>query len=391
MYYAGYGDRFRDQMQFVQDFYEKRIYRPIIKIGDVAVSETKDHLRKPPMDGYSVLSAGSLWGEEWASAWFHFAFTVPDTASGKAIYIVPHTNAVETLCFINGKPAGIINSKNTFLGGWHSALFVTDNAVPGEEYDIALECYAGHFCIGDHPNLNYGLEHAGTYSHTYDGIDVCVMHKPTRDFCFDLSTVRQLADMPEENFISAKAKLALHNAYTKIIQDVADHTDADIDASVIEADKALAPALEKTTAESSRGHIGIVGHSHIDTAWLWTVDETIRKCARTYSEVLSLMDRYPEYTFVQSSALHLDFMRKYYPDIFDGIKKRVAEGRYEPNGGVYVEFDCNLTGGESMIRQFLYGQRFTKKHFGYTSDCFWLADTFGYSAAIPQIIKVCGL
>ena len=115
MYYAGYGERFKDQMQFVQDFYEKRIYRPIINITDVSVFETKDHLRKPPADGYKVLSVGSLWGEEWGNAWFRFSFTVPDDAAGQAIYVVPHTDAVETLCFVGGKPAGIIKSKNLVL------------------------------------------------------------------------------------------------------------------------------------------------------------------------------------------------------------------------------------------------------------------------------------
>ena len=125
----------------------------------------------------------------------------------------------------------------------------------------------------------------------------------------------------------------------------------------------------------------------MDTAWLWPIDETIRKCARTYSQTLNLMDIYPEYTFIQSSALHLDWMREYYPDIFEGIKEKVAEGRYEPNGGVWVECDCNITGGEAMVRQFLYGQRFTREHMGYTSDAFWLPDTFGYNGAIPQIMQ----
>lgn len=391
MYYAGYNERFRDQMMFVENFYEKRIYRPIESIKSVAVYETCDHLRLPPDDGYGTINAGESWGKEWASAWFRFSFTVPESAAGKAIYVVPHTNAVETLCYRNGKPAGIINSKNMFLGGWHSAMFVCDNAAPGDQYDIALECYAGHFCSQSHPNEFYGLDHDGVYSHSFDGIDVCVMHRPTYDFCFDLATVRQLADLPDDNFVSAKAKLALFGAYKAIVQDVADHTDDEIDAAVPAAIAALAPALEKVTPETSRGLVGLVGHSHMDTAWLWTVPETIRKCARTYSEVLSLMDRYPEYTFIQSSTLHLEWMKEYYPDIFEGIKKRVKEGRYEPNGGVYVECDGNMAGGEAMIRQFMYGQRFTKENFGYEADTFWLADTFGYNASIPKIIRGCGL
>lgn len=84
-------------------------------------------------------------------------------------------------------------------------------------------------------------------------------------------------------------------------------------------------------------------------------------------------------------------MREYYPDIFEGIQKRVAEGRYEPNGGVWVECDCNITGGESMVRQFLYGQRFTEKYFNYRSNAFWLPDTFGYNGVTPQIMQGAGV
>ncbi|HZK39020.1 MAG TPA: glycoside hydrolase family 38 C-terminal domain-containing protein, partial [Clostridia bacterium] len=102
-------------------------------------------------------------------------------------------------------------------------------------------------------------------------------------------------------------------------------------------------------------------------------------------------EQYPEYKFIQSSACHGDMILTHYPNLFERIKKLVAEGRYEPNGAVWVECDCNITSGESMVRQFLWGQRFTRKHFNYTSDCFWLPDTFGYSAAIPQIMKSCGV
>ena len=103
----------------------------------------------------------------------------------------------------------------------------------------------------------------------------------------------------------------------------------------------------------------------------------------------SLMDEYPEYKFIQSSSCHSDFLRRKYPDLFARIQQKVKEGRYEPNGGVWVECDCNITSGESMVRQFLWGQRFTRKYFDFTSNCFWLPDTFGYSAAIPQIMKGC--
>ena len=132
----------------------------------------------------------------------------------------------------------------------------------------------------------------------------------------------------------------------------------------------------------------VIGHSHMDTAWLWHIDETIKKCARTYSNQLSLMEQYPEYKFIQSSAYHGKMIKENYPELFERIKQ-LKEGRYEPNGAVWVECDCNIVSGETMIRQFLWGQRFTKENFDYTSNAFWLPDTFGYSPSIPQIMKGC--
>ena len=186
-----------------------------------------------------------------------------------------------------------------------------------------------------------------------------------------------------------RANDAITAAYPHMILDPAAADYDELLESARAVSRALAPALSKDGADRSRGLVGIVGHSHLDTAWLWPVSETIRKAARTYSEVLGFMEVHPDYRFIQSSALHLDWMREYYPSIFQRIAESVREGSYEPNGGEWVEFDCNITGGESMIRQFLYGQRFTREHFGYTSDCFWLPDTFGYNAAIPQIMLGC--
>jgi alpha-mannosidase len=152
----------------------------------------------------------------------------------------------------------------------------------------------------------------------------------------------------------------------------------------------MRPALDKKNGESAPIAV-LTGHSHMDTAWLWPTSETIRKNARTFSNQMSLMEQFPEYRFMQSSALHSHMMEQNYPTVFAHMKKLIEEKRYEPNGGVWVECDCNITGGESFIRQFLWGQRYTKEKFNYLADCFWLPDTFGYSAALPQIMKGFGI
>ncbi|MBR3620332.1 MAG: alpha-mannosidase, partial [Clostridia bacterium] len=130
-------------------------------------------------------------------------------------------------------------------------------------------------------------------------------------------------------------------------------TDSD---TFLSALKAAHPFLKEILAVKNGPEApiaGVMGHSHMDTAWLWKSTETIKKCARTYSNQLALMEQYPEYKFIQSSACHGNMLLKHYPSLFERIKEKVAEGKYEPNGGVWVECDCNITSGESMVRQFL--------------------------------------
>lgn len=385
-----YAERTLKKISLLPELYAPYMFRTVCMAEHVQFMETQEHLRRPPE--YSCLSPieeGTVWGKEYSGMWLRTSYTVPEELSGKILCAIPDCEAVEVLCFKNKVPSGIINSKNQFIGGQHSAMFLTTDAKAGETFDIAFECYAGHTCLGCAPYDQYTAdeEEQRDYSHTYRGIRIVMMDTQIRDFIFDLITVQQMAMLPEENFVSKRAFECIMDAYPYMIQDVRSASEEELLESVRKVSQLLAPAMVKNGGERSRGKIGVMGHSHMDTAWLWPVSETVRKCARTYSQVMTLMDLYPEYTFVQSSALHLYWMKEYYPDIFEQIKKRVAEGRYEPNGGVWVECDCNVTGAEAMVRQFLYGQRFTKENFGYLSDAFWLPDTFGYNAAIPQIMQ----
>lgn len=134
-----------------------------------------------------------------------------------------------------------------------------------------------------------------------------------------------------------------------------------------------------------------VGHTHIDIAWLWTVEQAIEKGQRSFSTVLKLMEEYPDYTFIQSQPQLYDLIKQRYPDMYEQIKARVAEGRWETEGAMWVEADCNLTSGESLVRQLLYGKAFFKKEFDVDNKILWLPDVFGYSAALPQILKKSGI
>lgn len=337
---------------------------------------------------FEAIGNGWHWGGEGNYCWFKGEYTVPDHLDGKDIFIMPKVGGYEAMLWVDGVPFGTFNTKIVYTShGNHYCGLIKKNAKAGETISIAVEYYAGHDYHGCDP---FSDQH-NPYSFYFESFDICTKNEKINKFYFDLKTVNQLAKiLPDDSLMKAYAQNALIDVH-KIVYYSPEDVDKDTFFDAI--DKAQ-PVLDKVLSKKGGEEgleVGIIGHSHMDTAWLWHIGETIKKCARTYGNQISLMEQYPEHRFVQSSSCHSDMIRKYYPALFERIKEKVAQGRYEPNGAVWVECDCNITSGESMVRQFLWGQRFTQKHFGYKSDCFWLPDTFGYSAAIPQIMKGCGV
>ncbi len=169
-----------------------------------------------------------------------------------------------------------------------------------------------------------------------------------------------------------------------------------LDESAIEATRAarviLAERLDRIKLDYPPvGHLCLTGHAHTDLAWLWPLAETRRKIQRTWWSVIDLMDRYPDFTFNQSSAQAYAWVEEDDPDLFQKVKARVAEGRWEAVGGSWVEPDANITGGEAFARQLLYGQRYFEDRFGARHSTIWLPDVFGYSGGLPQILRGAGI
>ena len=160
--------------------------------------------------------------------------------------------------------------------------------------------------------------------------------------------------------------------------------------SIQQADQFLKSTLYSTPRHSP-ATISCIGHTHIDVAWLWTLAVTEDKAVRSFSTVLELMKQYPEYRFMSSQPQLYQYVKQNAPQIYAQIKERIAEGRWEPEGAMFVEADCNLSSGESLVRQILYGKKFFKEEFSAENQILWLPDVFGYSAALPQIMKKSGL
>lgn len=166
---------------------------------------------------------------------------------------------------------------------------------------------------------------------------------------------------------------------------------ADFYASVKKADEYLEKNFYGKACGGINAVVDCIGHTHIDVAWLWPVKQTVEKAQRSFATVLDLMDRYPEYKFMSSQPQLYEFVKDQAPELYERIKKRVKEGRWEVEGGMWLEADCNLTSGESLVRQILFGKRFMKEEFNVDSKIVWLPDVFGYSAAMPQIMKKSGI
>ncbi|WMJ24063.1 glycoside hydrolase family 38 C-terminal domain-containing protein [Paludicola sp. MB14-C6] len=353
--------------------------------------ETKDHLYSVPSDDslFTEVTKGDVWGAERHYCWFKGSYTVPAELAGVPLYAYPHIGSYETMLWVDGVPFGEFAYKIAPTGhGNHYCDMVRLEPKAGETIELGFEAYAGHFVIGCYP---FEVAEPRTFQYTFESIDICTKNQDIADFIFDLKALNQLAStMDKYSFRRGDVINCLAKVHETVYYSP-EHTDEAIWREALkEARAIMAPCLAVKNSESAPS-VGIIGHSHMDTAWLWDIAETIKKCARTYSNQLNLMEQYPEYRFIQSSAYHLEMMRRHYPELFKKIQAAVKTGRYEPNGAVWVECDCNITSGESMIRQFLWGQKYTQKYFDFTSDCFWLPDTFGYSAAIPQIMKGCNV
>ncbi len=392
MYNENLKNRVFNKLQAAMKIYEKMIYEKVGELTNTEAYRTAEHLRAVPETGFTPIAPGESWGGEWQNMWLRGEFTVPAELDGKDLYAVSGCGGAEQLFFLNGVPKGIINSKNRdFIGGSHACQYL-GKAKAGETLQLAFECYAGHYDPNTDPYDDYFCpDPTQGFIHTYNGVEICTRNEEIFTLIFDLRELLNAARrLPEDRFVVSKARNALMEINRVLPLFPKDASDEAVAEGVR---KALAISRPFFSGGNSRvfGRVGITGHSHMDTAWLWPVAETVRKCARTYANAMHLMEQYPSYTFIQSSALHGEWMKEYYPAIFEEMKRRVAEGRYEPNGGVYVECDCNITSGELMARQFLKGQQFTRENFNYTSDSFWLPDTFGYNANIPQIMRQSGV
>lgn len=343
-----------------------------------------------PLDQFRPFEVGSPWGKAWGTTWFHITGTVPGEWDAAA-------EDVELTIDIGFSPAqpgfqaeGLVWSPEGRIIKALEPLndYVRLQAKPGESFDLYVEA-ASNPDMGaqfvDFKPSGLGRKSTAPEGSLYSLRRIAVVHRDREvwELVADIWTLRGLVDeLPTES----PRRAAILTALETVVDVV---NPFDVHATASDGRAALAAVLASPAAGTAHT-VYAVGHAHIDSAWLWPVRETIRKCARTFSNVLDLMDQDPDVAFACSSAQQFAWIRDYYPELFERIKVRVAEGRFVPVGGMWVESDTNMPGSEALARQFVEGKKFFIGEFGINPREVWLPDSFGYSGALPQIARAAG-
>ncbi len=342
---------------------------------------------------FERIEPGAVWGGAWDSAWFRFEGAVPGEWAGREVVALIDTGS-EACLFRDGTPwlgltnkdtdAGAHIKRRVVLGRVDSApdaphgrsepprgAWFTRPIVPGERLELLVEAAANHIFGAGTPSAEYRLNQA----------ELAVFDRDLWQLVLDLEYLLDLADGLDPDSTRSRRIMAGLNEAANVWADGAGRADV----------REIAAGLLEQPANASAPTAWSVGHAHLDLAWLWPVRETRRKGGRTFATQLRLIEEYDEYIFGASQPQLFEWVKTDYPALYEEIRTAVADGRIEPQGAMWVEPDMNLAGGEALVRQCLYGKAFFRDEFGVDVRHLWLPDVFGYSAALPQILRGCGV
>jgi alpha-mannosidase len=316
---------------------------------------------------YSPIAPGATWGPVWSDAWFRFTGAVPVEWQGKAI-VARIDTGTESIVWDGDDPLQGIDDN-------HGEILLFPKAQGGESVTLTVQATGMHPNVSVHGRPRDPSPTPFTFRHAalavYDAERFGLYHDVAVAYGV-------MCEQPEESPRYGQLLAAL-NAVVNL------YNEAD-PATISAARKRLAETYARPTSASAH-RISAIGHAHIDTAWLWPLERTQYKCLHTFSTATRLMDLYPEYRFVCSQAAQYEWVKNLAPKLYARIKEKIKSGQWEVTGSMWVEADCNLAGGESLVRQILHGKNFFQDEFGIETKDLWLPDVFGYAAALPQILK----
>ena len=358
-------------------------YRDIIPFESLFAKEDTAGVSNPEIPTsdacWDLMAVGERWSGRDRYLWLRKTMSVPKAWEGKKIVGIfdfgstggGNNSGFESMLYIEGKPYQGVDSN-------HKEAFFDSNYA-GKDLELVFRLWSG-------------LEGGGNptpQEHRINRADLAWLDEKVDDLFFMTRVILEtLKVLNEFDPVVPQLRMALDKAY-KLIDWSYPGSEAFYE-SVHAADDLLNELIDNMD-KNSLVKVKCVGHTHIDVAWLWRLKHTREKCARSFSTVLRLMEQYPEYTFLQTQPQLYEYIKEDYPEMFEKIKAKVKEGNWEADGGMWVEADCNLTSGESLTRQILVGSKFFREELGQEIKYLWLPDVFGYSWALPQILKKSGI
>ncbi|WP_160725032.1 alpha-mannosidase [Bacillus sp. USDA818B3_A] len=357
-------------------------YRNILPVASFQAQEDEEGkiAQRPVEDGlWKTMSVGERWEGRDRYLWLKTLISIPEQWEKQNIVGVfdfgktggGNNSGFESLLYVNGEPyQGVdLNHQEVFLDGSYS----------GTTIEMCFRLWSG-LEGGGKPTLQ---------EHQLKTAFIACLDEKVDDLYYTARAALATVEYMEENQPERQALLkAIDRAFLLIDWSVSG-SEGFYD-SLYQAQALLNEEIEQIP-NNYPVTVTAIGHTHIDVAWLWRLKHTREKAARSFSTVLRLMEKYPDYVFLQTQPQLYDYIKNDYPEIFKQIEKRVQEGRWETEGGMWLEADCNLTSGESLVRQLLLGTKFFRENFGKECEYLWLPDVFGYSWALPQILVKSGI
>jgi alpha-mannosidase len=339
---------------------------------------------KRPAGGKSI-EIGEVWGRTWQSGWFNMKGKVPREWMGERVVALINLTGEACIFDEGGSPVYGLTGFSVMKPGYYRNRYpLLDRCRGEEEIELWVEASAsGLFgaVLNKDPDLE-DPERFGSFEAVVREAHLAIFRRDIWRLLMDVRVLGdQLKALPERSVRWARVLRGL--------KQVVDQFQPDVE-QVRNCRRLLKP-LTSSPAVPSALTTRAVGHAHIDTAWLWPLSETIRKCGRTFATQIALIENYPRYVFGASQPQLYQYTKDHYPRLYERIRQAVKARRWELQGGMWVEADANLIGGESMVRQFLYGKRFFMEEFGIEVRNLWLPDVFGYAASMPQILRKAGV
>uniref|UniRef100_A0A8C4IAL7 alpha-mannosidase n=1 Tax=Dicentrarchus labrax TaxID=13489 RepID=A0A8C4IAL7_DICLA len=372
-------EKFISEIYFTDCNLRGRLYGDSCPLESLAsfLSSKRITFTEASKQNFAPHKVGDTFGPTWWTCWFKVTLNIPDSWRGKEVHLLWESDG-EAMVWRDEQPVQGLTKE-----GEKTSYILSDCLKDEEPHSITLYVEVacnGLFGAGEgsmiaapDPNRMFSVQKA----------ELVVFNREVRELLTDFEMLIDIVKELGEGEQRGYQALFTVNEMVNLCDPC--------DPSSFSKVHSLAHNFFSQRNGESQHNTHAMGHCHIDSAWLWPYEETIRKCGRSWVTVIRLMEKNPEFVFTCSQAQQFQWVKSWYPGLFSQIQHYVKKGQFIPVGGAWVEMDGNLPSGESMVRQFLEGQRFFNHEFGIHCKEFWLPDTFGYSAQLPQIMQGCGI